>query len=140
MAGKKFLFVTALLMAGSFALAQTSTTGGSYGSSGTSPDNRTTGRASDMNKPSSDIKSADMGVRKFDHFTLTFDKGSAKISDSDMKQLKAALDSAKGKGDIKKVEVAAWSDKDHPTSGDLSKEDRKLADDRIDAVKKAIRD
>ena len=76
---------------------------------------------------------------KYESIVLTFSKGSSKLNASDLSELKACAERAKNKGDIDKVEVAVWSDKQHPVKGDLAKWDRRLADDRITLIKDELR-
>lgn len=76
----------------------------------------------------------------FKSVVINFAPGSSKISSSDMSVLKSAIADAKEKGRISKVQAAVWSDKSLPRTGELSKVDRKLADDRIDSIKTAVHD
>jgi hypothetical protein len=54
-------------------------------------------------------------------------------------ELKPIHSSAQNKGKISKIDLAVWSDKDHPLVGTLPESDENLADDRIDSIKNAIR-
>jgi hypothetical protein len=76
---------------------------------------------------------------EFKSTVLTFDLGRSEVSADDFKTLKQAVSDARASGRISKIEVAAWSDKEHPISGDLSKADRDLAESRLSAIKKDLR-
>jgi hypothetical protein len=56
-----------------------------------------------------------------------------------MDRLQKGISSAQNKGKISKIDLAVWSDKDHPLVGTLPESDENLADDRIDSIKNAIR-
>jgi hypothetical protein len=58
---------------------------------------------------------------EFKSTVLTFGLGRSELSADDFKTLEQAIADAKAVGKISKIEVAAWSDKDHPVTGDLSK-------------------
>ena len=65
---------------------------------------------------------------------ITFTKGSAALSDAEKAKLHE-ISASIGADNIRRVEVAAWSDKAFPRSGnDLPKADRDLADKRADAI------
>lgn len=78
-------------------------------------------------------------TKTYQSFVLNFEQGSSKLSDQELQKLKTAIRNTKQTGEISKAEVAVWSDKEHPMTGDLSKEDQKLAKDRIDSIKEALR-
>lgn len=79
-------------------------------------------------------------VEVFKTVVLTFKRGSDELPDSEKMKLKQAINEAKGKGEIAKAEVAVWSDKDHPATGNLPRADEKLASDRIEKVKDVLND
>ena len=65
---------------------------------------------------------------------LTFAAGKADLSDAEKAKLHEIVASI-GADNLRRVEVAAWSDKAFPRSGnDLPKADRDLADKRADAI------
>jgi hypothetical protein len=77
---------------------------------------------------------------KYESVVLNFDQGSSKLNDAELLKLKTAISNAKLYGKISKVDVAVWSDKDHPMSGNLPESDQKLAKERIKSVKEGLRD
>lgn len=72
--------------------------------------------------------------------TVNFKDGSSVVDQGEVNDLKALLTSNKREGKIDSLIIAAWSDKDYPAGqGEtLSDADRKLADQRADAVKKTL--
>ncbi len=77
----------------------------------------------------------------YESTTVKFEAGSTSLNASETAKLREAIQNAKAKGEVAKIEVAAWSDKDYPRGGkNLSKDDRKLADERISSIKGEIRD
>ncbi|MBY0314748.1 MAG: hypothetical protein K2Q26_04475 [Bdellovibrionales bacterium] len=70
--------------------------------------------------------------------TVDFEKGSATLSPSEKQELRDLITSTKAKNKIDKVSIAVWSDQERPVRGDLSAADRKLADQRKEAIKDAI--
>jgi len=74
--------------------------------------------------------------------TLTFATGASHLTDEDKAKLKAFIESAVTSGTIKEIKVASWSDREVPTdpAKSLSKEDRRLAEERADMVRKYLRD
>lgn len=80
------------------------------------------------------------GMKKYDSVVLTFEQGSSNLGSVEMDKLKSAVNSAKGQGNISMVEIAVWSDKEHPMTGSLSDADQKLARERIQSIKSALRD
>jgi hypothetical protein len=85
--------------------------------------------AEDVHPPGSEYKSA----------VLSFPEGGHTLSSGDLTKLNQTIKDAKAQGWIVKVEIAAWSDKNHPSSGDLPKVDRTLAQRRISAIRSALR-
>jgi hypothetical protein len=75
---------------------------------------------------------------QYEKTVVTFAPGSAILSSDQVTRLRNAAHAANVRGDIKKTEVAVWSDRAHPVKGDLPKRDRDLAADRISAIKRAI--
>ena len=66
---------------------------------------------------------------------ITFSPGSADLSEADKTKLREIV-SGIGASNVKRAEVATWSDLDFPRTGsDLAKEHRKLADKRADNIK-----
>lgn len=74
--------------------------------------------------------------------TLTFPAGATQLSVDDKAKLKAFIESAVATGTIKEIKVASWSDRDVPTdpTKSLSKDDRRMAEERANAVRKYLRD
>lgn len=77
-------------------------------------------------------------ITKFKSIVISFAKGGSKLSVEENNKMKAAIQNAESNSKIIRVEVAAWSDKEHPYSGDLPRDDFMLADDRIEQIKQAI--
>lgn len=77
-------------------------------------------------------------VRVLEDTVLNFPAGGYSLSEVEATKLRNAISDAKAKGKITKIELAIWSDKEHPVTGELPKADEKLASERIEAVKKAI--
>lgn len=77
-------------------------------------------------------------VLELDDTVLNFPAGGYNLSELEATKLKNAISEAKAKEKITKIEIAIWSDKEHPATGELPKADEKRASERIKAVKKAI--
>ncbi|HET9239389.1 MAG TPA: hypothetical protein VFO10_19160 [Oligoflexus sp.] len=73
--------------------------------------------------------------------TVQFEKGSSKLTMESENGIRKFIDSAKTHGKIKEVKVAVWSDQETPLQAekDLSKEDRRLAEERGEQIKKFLR-
>ena len=78
-------------------------------------------------------------VMTYDSVVLTFSNGSSDLNTAEIEKLQKGIASAQSKGKIDKIDVAVWSDKDHPIVGNLSENDENLADDRIESVKGLIK-
>ena len=78
-------------------------------------------------------------VSEYESTVLTFEKGSSKLSPEQQRELSKTIVGAKAKGNITKIEIAAWSDSDHPKTGDLSSEERMLASKRLNTIKADLR-
>lgn len=78
-------------------------------------------------------------AKKYESVVLTFDQNSSSLTTEQLQRLKASLLRAREMGIVEKTEMAVWSDKGQPRSGDLSKADRKLAGDRIKNIKSALK-
>jgi hypothetical protein len=78
-------------------------------------------------------------VMTYDSVVLSFPNGSSVLNAAEMDRLQKGISSAQNKGKISKIDLAVWSDKDHPLVGTLPESDENLADDRIDSIKNAIR-
>ena len=70
---------------------------------------------------------------------MSFAKGEHNLSSADMSNLKTVLRSVREKGNISKVEVAAWSDREHLATANLPKMDRDLAYRRLQTVKNTLK-
>jgi hypothetical protein len=77
-------------------------------------------------------------VMALENTVVTFPMGGYNLSTEETAKLNKAVTDAKAKGKITKIEIAVWSDKEHPTTGELPKADEKLASERIKAVKHAL--
>jgi outer membrane protein OmpA-like peptidoglycan-associated protein len=73
--------------------------------------------------------------------TVPFEKGSSKLSMESESGIRKFIDTAKTHGKITEVKVAVWSDHETPLQAekDLSKEDRRLAEERGEQIKKFLR-
>lgn len=65
---------------------------------------------------------------------VTFEKGSAELTSSSKQAIQSLVDSTRQFGTIDEAEIAVWSDRDTPVDADLADADRKLAQQRIDAL------
>lgn len=70
---------------------------------------------------------------------LDFGMNSSTLTMADQEKLSNLVKKAKEKGEISKIEVAVWSDKEHPAKGDLSKSDRELAEMRANHIKDVLK-
>ncbi|HAZ11491.1 MAG: hypothetical protein A2X86_10935 [Bdellovibrionales bacterium GWA2_49_15] len=75
---------------------------------------------------------------EFHSVVVDFPKGGHALNTSDMQKLKSVIKTTKAKGSITKVEVAAWSDMEHPMTADLPESSRELAEMRLKSVKKVL--
>lgn len=75
---------------------------------------------------------------EYESAVITFTNGGQTLSSTELSKLRSALNTAKSKGEITSIEVAAWSDKGHPLKGDLAKPDRELAEKRIETIKQDL--
>lgn len=79
-----------------------------------------------------------MSAMQVESTVITFNQGKSNVTNEDISRLRSAITDAASKGKLEAIEVAVWSDKEHPISGDLPKVDVKLAKQRIDTIKKTI--
>lgn len=76
-----------------------------------------------------------------DTVEVTFDRGSATLSDSQKRDLARAVNLQKQKGTISRVDILAWSDKEYPLpNAKHEKGDIDLANRRANEVKKYLSD
>ena len=69
------------------------------------------------------------------HSIVTFDAGSAQLSDANKNKIREMILQSQAKMEIDRIAIAAWSDKALPKAGkNRSKSDRNLADKRIEAI------
>ncbi len=78
-------------------------------------------------------------VEEYDSIVVSFAKGSHKLPGKHVEMLRELVRKAQARGNISKIEIAAWSDKEHPSTGTLSKAGRTLADKRLKTVKDVLR-
>lgn len=84
-------------------------------------------------------KSAKHDTAKYEHMTLTFDKGASNLTPAEQAKLTSFVNDAKAKGTIDEIEIAVWSDKSFPGKGAaLSKSDQNLADDRGNSIENLL--
>ncbi len=72
--------------------------------------------------------------------TIAFEKGSASLNDEGKASLRKMVDDMRARGDLDKVKIAAWSDRQFMPNADLPKADRTLAKDRITAINNYLKD
>jgi hypothetical protein len=76
------------------------------------------------------------GLQANPHAVISFDEGSALLTERDKSVLRSLVRDAVAKGTIDQITVAAWSDKTLPAQGrKLLDVDRDLAAERADAIK-----
>lgn len=79
-------------------------------------------------------------MKSIPHITVSFDEGSAALSESARARLRDLVKDARASGTIDQVTVAAWSDKALPTGKrDLTEADRDLASKRADAISSVLK-
>lgn len=72
---------------------------------------------------------------------ITFDRHSSSLTDAHKETLRAAINEASQAGKIAEVKVLAWSDKEYPSpTGKQSREDVKLAQQRMSDIKSYLKD
>lgn len=80
-----------------------------------------------------------MGASQMKEFT--FDKSSKNLTEEHKQEIRNAINEAAQKGRIDEVKVLVWSDKEYPpVKGKQDKVDRKLAKERMDEVRKFIKE
>jgi hypothetical protein len=72
---------------------------------------------------------------------VSFAKGSFVLTEGARESLKQMTDQAKGTGTVTEIKILAWSDADYPADSKLklSKEDRELADKRINSIRDYVK-
>lgn len=79
-------------------------------------------------------------MKSIPHTTISFDTGSAMLSESARASLRDLIKDARATGTIDQVTVAAWSDKTLPMGKtDLAEADRDLAAKRADAISSVLK-
>jgi hypothetical protein len=79
-------------------------------------------------------------MKAIPHATISFDKGSAMLSETARASLRDLVKDARASGTIDQVTVAAWSDKALPMGKrDLTEADRDLASKRADAISSVLK-
>lgn len=76
----------------------------------------------------------------FDSLVVNFQPGQATLSETEKENLRNMGRTMRQHGEIRQAKIAAWSDKPHPRTGNLSREDRKLADRRLDEIERFLED
>ncbi len=73
---------------------------------------------------------------------VSFDKGSAAVSDADRQKIQSLVNGAKQIGKVSEVRVLTWSDASYPAAKGkkLSDAQRELADQRNETIKSALND
>lgn len=79
-------------------------------------------------------------MRAIPHTSVTFNVGSAALSEADKASIRKVVQDARSKGTLQQVTVAAWSDKTLPRRGQkLMDQDRDLADMRANAIRDVLK-
>lgn len=67
---------------------------------------------------------------------IDFPQGKNALNDIEKQKLRQLAGAANARGDVKEIQVLAWADREYPAEGQkVGKNDKKLADDRLSAVK-----
>jgi hypothetical protein len=67
---------------------------------------------------------------------IDFPQGKNVVTDTERQKLRQLAGVANARGDVKEIQVLAWADREYPADGQkVSSNDKKLADDRLAAVK-----
>ncbi|WP_413586981.1 hypothetical protein [Bdellovibrio sp. HCB274] len=67
---------------------------------------------------------------------IDFPAGKNTVNDTEKQKLRQLAGVANARGDVKEIQVLAWADREYPAEGQkVSSGDKKLADDRLAAVK-----
>ena len=74
-----------------------------------------------------------------DMTSINFDNASNKLTAAELQKLSNFVATTKNEAKLDTILVAAWSDKDYPSTGKLSSAEQKLAGRRADAVKAALK-
>lgn len=85
------------------------------------------------------VSSAKYHNKISENTVLEFAQGQSSLSLLDQQKLSDLVKTAKAKGEITKIEMAVWSDKELPIKGDLSKADIKLANQRAEHIKEILK-
>lgn len=103
---------------------------------GCSSDTYRTKTQSNVSDKETKTQNLDYGRSAVLHFT----KGSSNLTKNEKNKLKDVVAKI-GVDNIKRIEIASWSDKDFPITGlDLPKVDRNLADDRASSIDNFLKD
>lgn len=81
-----------------------------------------------------------MGAMEKNTVEVDFEKGSAKLSDMEVTELRSLIKAARDNGKIEKIYVGAWADKSFSEgkAADYSDADKNLAKERAKAVEKVL--
>jgi hypothetical protein len=134
------LTIGAALLAGSIAFAATGASkSSSANQQGTSAAQSAQGAASGA--AAGAAAGASQGAKQaMSYEVVEFAAGSSDLTDSAKASIQSLVDKARASGDVKKVHIAAWSDKDFPKGkAELPKADRELATKRIDAINNYVK-
>lgn len=74
-----------------------------------------------------------------EHVVIDFQPGQNVLTQAEMDELREAVKDARDKGQISRVEIAAWSDNAAPSTGNLPTTARTLATKRAEQVKSALK-
>jgi hypothetical protein len=97
------------------------------------------GYASYADNPDRSEPRQKLNMDRLQNVVVTFPKASAQLSPADVARIQSAADFANANGGLGRAEIAAWADSALPNKGNLSKEERQLAADRIDTIRNVLR-
>jgi hypothetical protein len=126
-----------VFIAGSMALAEDPASGGSWSgasSSGTQDPSAapTTGTTA---QPARSMPTASPNFE-----VIEFQKGAADLNEGAKGMIRSLVDKARAQGEVKRVHIAAWSDKPFPKGKmELQSVDKELATKRIDAIESYVK-
>ncbi len=80
-------------------------------------------------------KDRSLGLERYESVVISFAKGDFILSRAETTRLRTIVQDAQKTGRITKIEIAAWSDEDHPELTSLSKPSTDLALQRIQSIK-----
>lgn len=87
-----------------------------------------------------DVETVATGLGAHKVTNVSFDKGTAALTDSEKGDLSSAISDARSKGKIQEIKVLAWADREYPQNGEkAAKQDVSLAENRADVIKNYLK-